>query len=111
MSTILLLVISNPFMTTAWYWHPKGRMSKPLMLVIAISWVIALVEYCSAVPALRIGYASGWSAGQLKIAQEAIALIIFGGCMVVVLREPLHWRHAATLTCIMSAVGFMFVGR
>jgi len=111
MSTILLLVISNLFMTTAWYWHLKGGMSKPLMLVIAISWAIALVEYCFAVPANRIGYASGWSAGQLKIAQEAIALIIFGGFMVVVLGEPLHWRHAAAFTCIMGAVGFMFVGR
>jgi uncharacterized protein (DUF486 family) len=111
MSTILLLVISNLFMTTAWYWHLKGGMSKPLMLVIAISWAIALVEYCFAVPANRIGYASGWSAGQLKIAQEAIALIIFGGFMVVVLGEPLHWRHAAAFACIMGAVGFMFVGR
>jgi uncharacterized protein (DUF486 family) len=111
MSTILLLVISNLFMTTAWYWHLKGGMSKPLMLVIAISWAIALVEYCFAVPANRIGYANGWSAGQLKIAQEAIALIIFGGFMVVVLGEPLHWRHAAAFACIMGAVGFMFVGR
>jgi uncharacterized protein (DUF486 family) len=111
MSTILLLVVSNLFMTTAWYWHLKGGMSKPLMLVIAISWAIALVEYCFAVPANRIGYANGWSAGQLKIAQEAIALIIFGGFMVVVLGEPLHWRHAAAFACIMGAVGFMFVGR
>ncbi len=111
MSTILLLVISNLFMTTAWYWHLKGGMSKPLMLVIAISWAIAFVEYCFAVPANRIGYASGWSAGQLKIAQEAIALIIFGGFMVVVLGEPLHWRHFAAFACIMGAVGFLFVGR
>jgi len=111
MSTILLLVISNLFMTTAWYWHLKGGMSKPLMLVIAISWAIAFVEYCFAVPANRIGYASGWSAGQLKIAQEAIALVIFGGFMVVVLGEPLHWRHFAAFACIMGAVGFLFVGR
>ena len=111
MSTILLLAISNLFMTTAWYWHLKGGMSKPLMLVILISWAIAFVEYCFAVPANRIGYAGGWTAGQLKIAQEAIALIIFGGFMVVVLGEPLHWRHAAAFACIMGAVGFMFVGR
>ena len=111
MRTIFLLVISNLFMTTAWYWHLKGGMSKPLMLVICISWAIAFVEYCFAVPANRIGYASGWSAGQLKIAQEAIALIIFGGFMVLVLHEPLHWRHGAAFACIMAAVGFLFVGR
>jgi len=111
MSTILLLIVSNLFMTTAWYWHLKGGMTKPLALVILISWSIALVEYCFAVPANRIGYASGWTAGQLKIAQEAIALVIFGGFMVVVLGEPLHWRHFAAFACIMGAVGFLFVGR
>ncbi|WP_449471805.1 DMT family protein [Sphingobium chungangianum] len=111
MPTILLLVISNLFMTIAWYWHLKGGMGKPILLVILISWGIALVEYCFAVPANRIGFASGWSPGQLKIAQEAIALIVFGGFMVTVLGEPLHWRHAAAFLCIMAAVGFLFVGR
>lgn len=111
MPTIILLIISNIFMTIAWYWHLKGGMGKPILLVILISWGIALVEYCFAVPANRIGFASGWSPGQLKIAQEAIALIVFGGFMVTVLGEPLHWRHAAAFLCIMAAVGFLFVGR
>ncbi|ATI79030.1 DMT family protein [Sphingobium yanoikuyae] len=111
MPTIILLILSNLFMTTAWYWHLKGGMNKPLMLVILISWAIAFVEYCLAVPANRIGFAHGWSAGQLKIAQEAIALVIFGVFMVTVLGEPLHWRHAAAFACIMAAVGFLFVGR
>jgi uncharacterized protein (DUF486 family) len=111
MQTIFLLVISNLFMTTAWYWHLKGGMTKPLMLVILISWAIAFVEYCFAVPANRIGFASGWTAGQLKVAQEAIALLVFGGFMVLVLNEPLHWRHGAAFACIMAAVGFLFVGR
>jgi len=111
MSTILLLTVSNLFMTIAWYWHLKGGMTKPIALVVLISWSIALVEYCFAVPANRIGYASGWTAGQLKIVQEAIALIIFGGFMVTVLGEPLHWRHFAAFGCIMGAVGFLFVGR
>jgi uncharacterized protein (DUF486 family) len=111
MPTILLLIASNVFMTTAWYWHLKGGMSKPLFVVIAISWGIALFEYCLAVPANRIGYANGWSAGQLKVAQEAIALIVFGGFMVLVLKEPLHWRHFAAFLCIMAAVAFLFVGR
>ncbi|MFD1103479.1 DMT family protein [Sphingobium olei] len=111
MPTFLLLLFSNIFMTTAWYWHLKGGMNKPLLVVILISWGIAFVEYCLAVPANRIGYAHGWSAGQLKVAQEAIALIIFGVFMVTVLGEPLHWRHAAAFICIMAAVAFLFVGR
>ncbi len=111
MPTLFLLVTSNVFMTTAWYWHLKGGMDKPLPLVIAISWGIALFEYCLAVPANRIGYAAGWSAGQLKVTQEAIALIVFGVFMVLVLKEPLHWRHAAAFACLMGAVAFMFSGK
>ncbi len=111
MPTILLLLASNIFMTTAWYWHLKGGMNKPLLIVILISWGIAFFEYCLAVPANRIGFAHGWSAGQLKIAQEAIALIIFGVFMVTVLGEPLHWRHFAAFFCIMAAVAFLYVGK
>lgn len=115
MPTILLLVISNLFMTTAWYWHLRGgpqvAESRPILLVIAVSWGLALVEYCFAVPANRIGYAHGWSAGQLKVVQEAIALVVFGVFMVFVLGEPLHWRHFAAFACLMAAVGFLFVGR
>jgi uncharacterized protein (DUF486 family) len=111
MPTILLLSASNLFMTIAWYWHLKGGMTKPLWVVILISWGIALIEYSLAVPANRLGYAGGWSAGQLKIVQEAIALIVFGGFMVWVLGEPLHWRHFAAFACIMAAVAFLFVGR
>jgi len=105
------LIVSNLFMTVAWYWHLKGGMSKPLFTVIMISWAIAFVEYCFAVPANRIGYASGFTPGQLKILQEAIALTIFGGFMVLVLGEALSWRHFAAFGCIMAAVGFLFVGR
>ena len=111
MPTVLLLIASNVFMTIAWYWHLKGGMAKPLLLVIAISWGIALIEYCFAVPANRIGYAAGWSPGQLKITQEAIALVVFGVFMVTALGEPLHWRHLAAFACIMGAVGFLFLGR
>jgi uncharacterized protein (DUF486 family) len=111
MPVLALLLASNIFMTTAWYWHLKGGMEKPLLQVIMISWGIALVEYCLAVPANRIGYAGGWSAGQLKIAQEAIGLVVFGGFMTWVLGEPIGWRHLAAFACIMAAVGFLFVGR
>ena len=86
-------------------------MDRPIVTVVLISWGIALAEYCLAVPANRIGYAGGWSGAQLKIAQEAIALIVFGGFMVFVLGEPLHWRHAAAFACIMAACAFLFVGK
>jgi uncharacterized protein (DUF486 family) len=86
-------------------------MTKPLFAVILISWGIAFFEYCFAVPANRLGYASGWSAGQLKIAQEVIALGVFGVFMVMFLGEPLHWRHAGAFLCLMGAVGFLFWGK
>lgn len=111
MQTLLLLSLSNIFMTIAWYWHLKGGMNKPLFSVIVISWGIAFVEYCFAVPANRIGYAAGWTAGELKVTQEAIALTVFLVFMITVLGEALHWRHIAAFGCIMAAVGFMFVGR
>ena len=115
MPTLILLTLSNIFMTVAWYWHLKGgpavAQARPLLMVIAVSWGLALIEYCLAVPANRIGFASGWSAGQLKIAQEAIALIVFGVFMVVVLGEAVSWRHFAAFACIMAAVGFLFVGK
>ena len=115
MQTLVLLILSNLFMTTAWYWHlqggPKVAEARPLAMVIAVSWGLALIEYCLAVPANRIGYANGWSAGQLKIAQEAIALVVFGIFRVVVLGEALTWRHLAAFACIMAAVGFLFAGK
>lgn len=111
MIPVALLVGSNIMMTIAWYWHLKGGMNKPLIAVILISWGIALFEYCMAVPANRIGYAHGWSGAQLKITQEAITLIVFGAFMVLVLGEPLSWRHFAAFACIMAAVAFLFVGK
>ena len=107
---VVLLLVSNVFMTFAWYGHLKFT-DRPLWLVVLASWGIAFIEYCFAVPANRIGYAGGWNAGQLKVAQEAIALIVFGGFMVTFLGEPLHWRHIAAFACIMAAVGFLFWGK
>lgn len=111
MPTIALLFASNILMTIAWYWHLKGGMARPLLVVILISWGIAFFEYCFAVPANRIGYASGWSAGQLKITQEVIALGVFGVFMVAVLGEPLSWRHAGAFACMVGAVAFLFWGK
>jgi len=115
MPTLLLLTLSNIFMTTAWYWHLKGgpavAQARPIGWVILISWLLAGVEYTLAVPANRLGYESGWTPAQLKIAQEAIALTVFGVFMVVVLGQPIGWRFLAAVGCIMAAVGFMFIGR
>ncbi len=111
MPTIALLLASNVLMTIAWYWHLKGGMAKPLLMVILISWGIAFFEYCFAVPANRIGYSHGWSAGQLKITQEVIALGVFGVFMVAFLGEPLNWRHFGAFMCLMGAVAFMFWGK
>ena len=115
MPTLVLLTLSNIFMTTAWYWHLKGgpdvANARPLGWVVLISWLLAGVEYTLAVPANRIGYAAGWTPGQLKIAQEAIALTVFAVFMVVVLGQPLGWRYIAAFGCIMAAVGFMFFGQ
>jgi len=112
MPVILLLFISNSFMTFAWYWHIRGgALSKPIAAVVLISWAVALVEYSFAVPANRIGTLHGWTPGQLKIAQEAIALTVFGVFMVGFLGEPLSWRFGAAFACILAAVAFMFVGR
>lgn len=115
MPTLALLTLSNIFMTVAWYWHLKGgpeaANARPIGWVILISWLLAGVEYTLAVPANRMGYLAGWTPGQLKIAQEAIALTIFGIFMVLVLGEALHWRHFAAFACLMAAVGFLFVGK
>jgi uncharacterized protein (DUF486 family) len=115
MPTLALLTLSNIFMTVAWYWHLKGgpeaANARPIGWVILASWLLAGVEYSLAVPANRMGYLAGWTPGQLKIAQEAIALTIFGIFMVLVLGEALHWRHFAAFACLMAAVGFLFVGK
>ena len=97
-------------MTIAWYGHLRFPGAK-LWLVILASWAIALIEYCFAIPANRIGYAQGLSGGQLKIMQECVTLAVFALFAVVVLKEPLSWRYAGAGACIAGAAAFMFVGR
>ena len=112
MPTLLLLLASNVLMTIAWYWHlGRGGMAKPILVVILISWGIALAEYCFAVPANRIGYLHGWSAGQLKITQEIVTLVVFALFAAVVLHEPIGWRHLGAFACLVGAAAFMFAGR
>jgi len=105
--TILLLVISNIFMTFAWYYHLK-KDNWPLWKAIAISWGIALFEYILMVPANRIGYEKGMSGFQLKITQEVITLVVFSIFAVWYLKEPFHWKYLVSFVFLMLAVFFMF---
>ena len=110
MLTVALLIISNIFMTIAWY----GNLKFPHMPVIAaifIGWGIALIEYSFAVPANRFGYAHGFSGGQLKIIQEIVTLSVFAVFAVVVLKEPIGWRYLGAFVCVAGAAVFMFAGR
>ena len=106
MSTVLLLLISNTFMTFAWYGHLK-RQDMGMVAAILISWGIALGEYCFQVPANRLGYGQ-FSAYQLKIIQEVITLSIFTGFAYFYLGEPIKWNYVAAFGCLMGAVLFAF---
>ena len=110
MKTVILLTISNLFMTLAWYGHLKYlRGAKwPLFAVILISWGIAFFEYCFQVPANRIGYAS-FSATQLKIIQEVVSLVVFSVFAILVLGEKLRWNHAVSFLFLLGAVYFAFL--
>jgi len=90
-TTVLLLVLSNLFMTFAWYGHLKFK-STAMWIVILVSWVIAFFEYCLQVPANRIGHNRGLSGAELKTIQEVITLVVFMGFAVVYLKEPMKWN-------------------
>ena len=107
--TVLLLIVSNSVMLYAWYGH-LGRMSgAPVWKVILVSWLIALGEYCFMIPANRMG-SKTMSLEQLKIVQEAIALLTFVPFSVFVMRQPVSWNYAAAAFCIFGAVYFVFRG-
>ena len=101
--TILLLTLSNLFMTVAWYGHLRYR-DKPLLLVILASWGIAFFEYCLQVPANRWGYGQ-YSAAQLKTLQEAITFTVFAGFSVAYLKERPTLYDLGAFALIILAVG------
>ena len=104
--SIVLLIFSNVFMTFAWYGHLKFK-SAPLLLVILISWGIALFEYCFQVPANRIGH-EFFSAAQLKTIQEVITLVVFSVFSVLYLKEEFRWNYLVGFFFIILAVFFIF---
>ena len=104
--TVALLTASNVFMTFAWYGHLKFR-TRPLLLTILISWLIALPEYCLQVPANRLGYGT-LTGFQLKILQEIITLVVFIVFAWLYLGETMRWNHAVSFALILAAVWFAF---
>lgn len=108
--TVLLLSLSNVFMTFAWYAHLKELSQKPWIVAALVSWGIALFEYLLQVPANRIGHTE-LSVAQLKILQEAITLTIFVPFALLYLKEPLKLDYVWAALCIVAAVFFIFRGR
>jgi uncharacterized protein len=105
--TILLLVLSNIFMTFAWYAHLKDMSDRPWWIAAFASWGIALFEYLLQVPANRIGYTQ-LSLGQLKILQEVITLVVFVPFALFYMRQPLKLDYVWAGLCILGAVYFIF---
>ncbi|MBX3499309.1 MAG: DMT family protein [Alphaproteobacteria bacterium] len=105
---VVLLLISNVFMTFAWYGHLKFT-DKPLWLVVVASWSIALIEYCFAVPANRVGHAT-YSAAELKTMQEVITLAVFAVFSVLYLKETLTLNHVIGFAFIALGAFFVFKG-
>ncbi len=110
-SVLLLLLLSNAFMTLAWYGHLKNLSTAPWWLAALASWGIALFEYLLQVPVNRIGYTqAGWSLAQLKIAQEVITLLVFVIFALVYFKQALKWDYLWAALCMLGAVYFVFRG-
>jgi uncharacterized protein len=105
---IVLLLLSNVFMTFAWYGHLK-YLGSPLWIAVVVSWSIAFFEYCLAVPANRIGHAV-YATAQLKTMQEVITLIVFAAFSVLYLKEPFTWNYIIGFALIAAGAYFVFKG-
>ena len=108
LTSIVLLLASNVFMTFAWYGHLRYKAS-PLVVAIGVSWAIAFFEYCLQVPANRIGNATLTTA-QLKIIQEIITLAVFAVFSITFLGEAIRWNYIAAAGCMLAAAAFIFLG-
>ena len=105
--TVGLLILSNVFMTFAWYAHLKNLAGKPVIIAALVSWLVALFEYLLQVPANRIGF-SQYSLAQLKIIQEVISLTVFVPFAIFYMKEPFRLDYLWAALCIMGAVYFIF---
>lgn len=105
--TVGLLLLSNIFMTFAWYGHLKDK-GLPLWKAILVSWGIAFFEYCLMVPANRLGFANGMKGFQLKITQEIITLLVFSVFAVWYLKEPFQTKYLISFLFLVGAVYFAF---
>lgn len=108
LKTAFLLIISNCFMTFAWYGHLKNLNSKPLLIAILVSWGIAFFEYAVQVPANRIGHNGNLTLGQLKIMQEVITLSVFVPFSILYMRESFKLNYVWAGLCMVGAVYFIF---
>lgn len=104
---IVMLVVSNLFMTYAWYGHLKDLKAAPLWMVVLVSWSVAFFEYCFQVPANRLG-AVRYSFAELKTMQEVITLVVFAGFSVVYLKQALAWNHLVAAALLVAAAFFVF---
>jgi len=102
-----LLVLSNLFMTYAWYGHLKDLRAKPLLVVIFLSWCIAFFEYCLQVPANRMG-STYFSLPQLKVIQEVVTMLVFAGFCAFYMHQRLTWDYLWAGLCLVGAAFFMF---
>ena len=107
--TVGLLTASNLVMLYAWYGHLRSLSHAPVWVVVLVSWLIAFGEYCLMVPANRLG-AKTMTLEQLKIIQEAVALLTFVPFSLFVMKQPVSWNYAAAAFCIFGAVYFIFRG-
>ncbi|MBA2406303.1 MAG: DMT family protein [Bdellovibrionales bacterium] len=105
--TIGLLLLSNIFMTYAWYGHLKTLSTKPIWIAIAVSWGVAFFEYCFQVPANRIGF-NYFTLPQLKIIQEVITMVVFAVFAVYFMKVPLNRNFFYASLCLLGAVFFIF---
>ena len=109
--TIVLLILSNCFMTYAWYGHLKNLKNKTMLIVVLVSWGIAFFEYLIQVPANRIGHQDGHlTLAQLKIMQEVISLSVFVPFSLLFMGEQLRWNFLFAGLCMVGAVYFIFKG-
>lgn len=106
-SPILLLIVSNIFMTYAWYGHLKDLKHQPILLAILVSWLVAFAEYCFQVPANRIGFQT-YSLGQLKIMQEVITMCVFAVFSIIYMKNQLNLNYLWAALCMIGAVYFIF---